>query len=176
MTTQTKQQILRALKDEFNRWEELLEGLTIEQITDPVLPSGLSIKDVIGHLHAWQQRSIARMEAALDDDEPVFPLWPDDLNPDREEDTDKINAWLQSIYGVQPWGSVFPAWKAGFLEFVQLGEEMPEADMFDPEKYAWLQGHTAADVLLGSYEHHHIDHYEPIAAWLEEKGVTSAHA
>jgi hypothetical protein len=36
-----------------------------EYITAPQLSSNMSVKDVIAHLRAWQQRSIARLEAAL---------------------------------------------------------------------------------------------------------------
>jgi hypothetical protein len=39
---------------------------------------------VVIHLWAWQQRTIARMEAALADREPSFPQWSVDLDPDAE--------------------------------------------------------------------------------------------
>ena len=71
------------LNEEFNRWEHLLAGMSEEQITAPQLPANLSIKDVIAHLRAWQQRSIARLEAALLDREPEFPRWPEELVPDE---------------------------------------------------------------------------------------------
>jgi hypothetical protein len=171
MIKPNKAKILRELKDEFGRWEELLQGLTIEQITEPLLPDSLSIKDTIGHLRAWQQRTIARLEAALDNQEPELPTVPEGLDPDSEEDTDNVNAWIQSIYALQPWGNVYPLWKEGFLRTVQLGEEIPEGDFFDAQKYPWLQGFSVADVLLGTYEHHHVDHYEPIVAWLEQRGI-----
>ena len=48
-----KTQMLAALRQEFDRWEALLAGLSEAQITAPDLPSGLSIKDVIAHLRAW---------------------------------------------------------------------------------------------------------------------------
>jgi len=68
-----KQQILTTLREDFSRWEELLASMSEEQITAPQLPSNLSIKDVIAHLRAWQQRSIARLEAAVLNRNPSFP-------------------------------------------------------------------------------------------------------
>lgn len=47
-----KGEILAALREELDRWEELLDGMSEEQITARRLPSGLSLKDVIAHLHA----------------------------------------------------------------------------------------------------------------------------
>ena len=60
-----KQRVLTMLREEFKSWEQLLASLSEEQITAPQLPANWSIKDVIAHLRAWQQRSIARLEAAL---------------------------------------------------------------------------------------------------------------
>jgi hypothetical protein len=60
-----KRDILQMLREEFDRWEELLADMSEEQIIDPQLPSRLSVKDVIAHLWSWHQISIARMEAGL---------------------------------------------------------------------------------------------------------------
>ena len=79
-----KAQIITALKEEFNRWEGLLAGISEDQITAPHLPSILSIKDVIAHLRAWQLVSIARLEAALINREPEFPKWLAGLDPEAE--------------------------------------------------------------------------------------------
>ena len=86
-----KAQIITALRKEFNRWEDLLAGISEEQITAPHLPSNRSIKDVIAHLRAWQQVSIARLEAALLNREPEFPKWLAGLHPESEDNRDKYN-------------------------------------------------------------------------------------
>jgi hypothetical protein len=68
-----KEHILTALREPFERWEELLTSLTEEQITTPRFDDNWSVKDVIAHLWAWQQISIARMEAAVFDRKPELP-------------------------------------------------------------------------------------------------------
>lgn len=68
-----KAQIMAALREEFNRWEELLTGFSEEQITASNRIEKLSIKDIIAHLTAWQKISVARMEAARFDREPEYP-------------------------------------------------------------------------------------------------------
>ena len=67
-----KDHILAALREQFERWEELLASLSEEQITTPNFDLDWSIKDVIAHLLAWQQISIARMEAAEGIKNPSF--------------------------------------------------------------------------------------------------------
>lgn len=165
-----KKQILSKLKEEFNRWEALLASLNEEQITVPQLPSNLSVKNVIAHLMAWQQRSIARLEAALLDREPAYPRWPAGLDPESEENLEQINAWIYETYRDQPWSSVQRAWRAGFLRFLELGEAIPEKDLLEVGKYSWLREYPLIAVLQGSYAHHHEEHLEPLLAWLRQHG------
>jgi hypothetical protein len=169
-----KKQILNMLKEEFNRWEELLGSLSEEQITDPHLPSNLSIKDVIAHLWAWQQRSIARMEAAQHHREPEFPGWPAELHPESADGLDQVNAWIYETYHDNPWSSVYGDWRAGYLRFLDLGEAIPEKDLLEPGRYAWLEGEPLSLVLQASYDHHHVEHLEPLLAWLRQNGGVKA--
>ncbi len=165
-----KSQMLAMLKEEFNNWEELLANLDEDQIVAPQLPGNWSIKDVMAHLMAWQQLSIARLEAALNDREPVLPAWPEDLDPEPDGQPHDMNAWIYETYRDQPWSSVYGAWRTGFLRFLELGEAILEKDLLESGKYPWLEDYPLIAVLQGSYEHHHHDHFEPLPAWLKESG------
>jgi len=164
-----KEHILSALREQFNRWEDMLAGMSEEQITAPLLPSDWSLKDVMAHLMAWQQRSIARMEAALRDREPDFPEWLPGVDPDAEDTTDQTNAWIYETYRDQPWARVHQVWREGFLRFLETGEEIAERDLLDSSRYPWLGGLPLAIILLASYDHHQ-EHYEKLLAWLQEQG------
>ncbi len=155
-----KSQFITALGEEFNRWEELLAGMSEEQITAPHLLSNLSIKDVIAHLRAWQQVSIARLEAALLNKEPEFPQWLGGLHPESEDNRDKYNGRIYREYREQPWSSVHQVWQAGFLRFLELAEKIPEPDLLEIGKYSWLKEYPLSAVLLGSCNHHE-EHLEP---------------
>ena len=169
MTIHNKHQLLASLRDEFNQWEELLAGMNEAQITAPRMADGLSIRDVIAHLRAWQTRSIAKLEAAMRDTEPLLPAWPVGLDPEADEDMDQINAWILDMYRGQPWSQVHQEWRDGFLRLLELGEAIPEAALMDAGRYAWMQGRPLAAVLQGSYEHHREEHREPLLAWLEQE-------
>ena len=69
-----KEHILMAMKEQFNRWEDLIESLAVAQITAPRFDFGWSIKDVVTHLWAWQQISIARVEAGALNRQPQFSV------------------------------------------------------------------------------------------------------
>jgi hypothetical protein len=164
-----KGHILTALREQLDRWEVLLAGLSDGQIIAPLLPSNWSVKDVIAHLRAWQQRSIARSEAALSNREPEFPKWHPELEPDLESNTDPINAWIYEAYRGQPWVKVHQDWRQGFLQFLELGEGMLEKDLLDSGRYPWLGGHPLAFIYLASYDHHQ-EHLEKLLGWLQEHG------
>ncbi len=172
--TNDKQKILTQLKTEFNAWEALLAGLTEEQIVSVQQPSGLTVKDQMAHLWAWQQLSIARLEAALHHREPQLPDWPKDLDFDSEEEepTNAVNAWFHENSRATPWPDVYRDWKTGFVRFLELAEAIPESEWFDEHRFAWLDGYPLSIVMIGSYEHHHIDHLEPLRDWLREQKLT----
>lgn len=164
-----KGHILAALREQFERWEDLLASMSDEQITTPHLPSHWTIKDQVAHLWAWQQRSIARLEAALLKREPEFPKWSSESDPDGEGNTDRTNAWIYETYREQPWPAVLENWRAGFQRFLELGGQLPERDLLSGGKYAWLGGHPLAFILLASYGHHQ-EHLDGSLAWLREHG------
>jgi hypothetical protein len=166
-----KQTILSAVDDEFRRWETLLGALSEAQMTVPLRPSHWTIKDIVAHLHAWQLRSIARLEAALADREPQFPDWPSDLNPEPDGQPHDVNAWLYDTYRDQPWSQVYQQWRDGFRRFLALGAAIPEEALLAPGRYPWMEGYPLSLVLTASFEHHHQDHLGPLLIWLWEHGL-----
>ena len=156
------------INDEFNRWEELLSSLTEAQITARKVPNGWSIKDEMAHLWAWQTRTIARLNAGLFNKEPEFPRWPANLDPNAE-DVDQINAWIYETNRERSWRNVHQDWKKGFQRFVKLTEALPEKDLLDKDRYAWLGGKPLSFIIESSYNHHE-EHLEPLLAWRSQQG------
>jgi hypothetical protein len=163
-----KSHIFAALSEELEAWEALLTELSEEQITAPMSPSHWSIKDIIAHVMAWQQRSIARVGAAVSGGEPQLPGWPND-NPDSEDTTEQTNAWIYGTYRQQSWPRVHRSWRASFQHLLQLSAQVSERDLLDSGRYPWLDGHPLAFILIASYDHHQ-EHLEMVQAWLREHG------
>lgn len=162
-----KDHILTALREQLDRWEELLASLSDELIITPQPLSIWSIKDVVAHLKVWQEISITRLDAALRDREPEFPGWVAALPLDWEEDTDNTNAWIYETYKAQPWSKVHQDWRAGYQRLIELGQGISEKDLLDAVRYLWLKGYPLASELIASYDHHQ-EHYEETLAWLQE--------
>jgi hypothetical protein len=138
-----------------------LGELSAEQIAMRLSPSEWTIKDEIVHLWAWQQRSIARMEAALSGGEPEFPNWPVEADPESAEEPVQINAWIYQAYRERPWEAVYGDWHNGFLRFLKAAAEVSEMELLDSARYPWMNGYPLATVLLATYDHHQ-EHYEKL--------------
>jgi hypothetical protein len=139
----------------------MLAGVSAEQATARNQPEAWSLSDEVLHLWAWQQRSIARLEAAQADREPVFPEWVPGIDPDAEGQADAVNAWVITYYRDRPWSAVYQQWRAGYLRFLEVGAKIAEADLLDSSRYPWLQGYPAIWILLASYAHHQ-EHWDAL--------------
>lgn len=163
-----KAEALGMLQDEFQQWRNHLDNIEASKFVDPNVYGQWSAKDVVAHLWSWQQLSIARMEAGLENRLPEFTLWSDDFEPENPEDVQKINSLMYEKFRDKSWADVYQDWQQGFQQFIELAEKVPEVDLLNPEKYEWLNGYALVDVLLGSYWHHREDHREPLLEWFKE--------
>jgi hypothetical protein len=163
-----KSEMLTLLQDEFNRWEALLDSLSQPQISAAHFIGSWSIKDVLAHLMAWQTRSIARLEAARMDRDPDFPRWPVEVDPDLLDDPEQTNTWIQKTYRDTAWPDIHRSWVAGFQRFLQLAQAIPEQDLLEPKRYHWMSSQPLMAVLQSCYDHHHVEHLEPLLAALNQ--------
>ncbi|MEP6775428.1 MAG: ClbS/DfsB family four-helix bundle protein [Chloroflexota bacterium] len=169
-TIDNKKQGLELLGDIFHRWEALLVSMSEGQITNPQLPSALSIKDEVAHLWAWQQRSVARIEAFLNHSEPQYPKWPQTLVPDSEdENVDQLNAWIYETNRNKSWPNVHEDWREQFQRLLQLVEEVPQEDLVAPGAHTWMEGYPLSATIEGTYEHHE-EHLNELTGRLRENG------
>lgn len=163
-----KRHILAALREELAAWEQLIASVSESKLTAPNPQSGWSIKDELAHLWGWQQRTLARVEAALADREPAYPAWPAGLDPETEESLNQINAWLYESSRELGWPVVYERWRANFGRVLELSEAIGERDLLDSSRYAWLDGHSLVDFLIGTYDHHQ-EHLDALLARLDRR-------
>lgn len=156
-----KSELITALREIFNRWQELLRDMSADEIIASPLDGGMSVKDILAHLTAWQKRSVARVEAALNHGEPAYLQLPPGLDMESEDDLDRVNAWIDDMYRDLPWSDIHQEWQDRFLRFLELAEAVPEQDLFEVGKYEWLKEYPLSAVLLGSFEHHE-EHLQPL--------------
>jgi hypothetical protein len=164
-----KGQIISKLTGVFNRWQDLIASLDEAQIIALQLPGRWSVKDVIAHLWTWQQISVARMDAAVNEMEPKYPQWWDTFGPDPEEDVDRTNAWIYETNRDKPWRAVYVNWKEQFQRYLELTSEIPEKDLLEVGRYTWMGKYALSASSMGSFEHHE-QHLDTLLTWLRDHG------
>ena len=65
---------------------------------------------------------------AIDNRTPEYQLGPDRLDPDNEENLEKINAWIHETHLNEPWTQTYRDWEQGYLRLLELGEAVPEKE------------------------------------------------
>ncbi len=163
-----KKHILAALKEQLVVYRQWIEGVDDRQASLLLAPSIWDSRDVLTHCWFWQQRSIARMSAAVNSLEPVFIILPAGLEYSRNEDTEAINAWSVSEFRETDWTRVWMRWHNGYEQLLETAQKVPQAALLDPGRYPWMQGYPLANVLLGTYDHH-VEHLEQLAAFFTKK-------
>ena len=153
-----KDHILLAMKELFEKWEESLSLLKEEQVTKKLGDSDWTIKDAVVHLWAWQQRTLARVEAAAENREPIMPAWASTMDF-NQVDVDVINARIHESNRDKSWDEVHQNWKEGFQNILEAASKVGERDMLDVERYEWFNNYSLAQFLLSSYDHH-LEHNE----------------
>ncbi len=161
----TKIEVINKLNVVFWQWTNLLATLGKDQIHQPLEPSTWTLKDNLAHLWAWQQGSVARAEAALQNRSPIYPAWWEACGPDPNEDVDRTNDYIYLANKDKTWEAVSADWKSQFQRYLELLKQIPEKDLVEAGKYPWMSGYALIASPEGSWDHHR-EHYEAFTDWL----------
>ena len=154
--------VLAAVHEQHEQWLRLIAGLSETQRIAPLQPVGWSIKDHLTHLNAWQQRSIARLDAAAQGHEPRYPAWAADGIADPENATESVNAAIIAAGRQLAWNDAFERWTRDYQKLMILARQFDEMQFLDSDRFSWLEGYSLADVLLGTYAHHQ-EHFDAVS-------------
>lgn len=164
-TIHDKPSLLASTHDERTRLDALVASLDEAALTRDGAIEGLSVKDIVAHITAWERRVVAGTEAALRGETPAWPEpgWAmdrmDELN-DRDFAANRDRATAD----------VLAEARASYERASQLIEALDERDLFDGERYAWTRGEPAWRFFDSNMGEHYREHREAIEAWLQKPG------
>ena len=141
-----------------SRWESALAQLSPEQMTAPALFDGWSVKDLVAHVGAWERTAAAVFAALLSGQAPDFEL--------DEIALDAFNARFFAEHHDQSLGEVMAGEQAACHSFFRLVEDASEADLFDSNRFAWMQGAPFAEWVGANTFEHYDEHLADFSAWL----------
>jgi uncharacterized protein (TIGR03083 family) len=123
----TKQQLLRTIRADRAGFESVIARVPEDQLAEPILPGGWSIKDVLAHI-AWGEREgIGVMEArALVGSE----LW--------EVSEDERNEAVVSESRDRATQDVMKAYQSTFADYVAALERLSDEDLNEADRFVGL--------------------------------------
>ena len=147
--TTSSRDLLAAVRRDRARFDAVLEQVPHDRMTDPVLPGGWSVKDVLAHI-AWGEREsigVIKARALVGS-----PLW--------EVGQDSRNAAVVDESRSRPIDAVLDDYRTTFAEFVAALEELSDDELNTPERFdhlperapGWLPWRILYDP--GHYEDH----------------------
>ena len=154
--------MLDALQNEFSAWQHQLQGLENSGEQIALADTSWTLKDVLAHLWAWQQVTLARLQAGLDDAGPVFPDWLQGGDPDSEPLLERYNDRIYRENREIAWQDVLDKWRNGFAQLIALAKSIPVENLEQADRYSWLKGYALSAVLEGTLNHHR-EHF--VSVW-----------
>mgnify|MGYP000979500648 FL=1 len=142
------------LLEEFKNWQGLIFSLGDEKIATLRLENGWTIKDVIGHLTAWQQVTLAKLTAAYENKPPQYPGWFPGVAIETENELNQIDEVIHQIWAEKPWLETFNEWQYQFQTILSLCLLIPEEHFLTVGQFNWIGGYPLVAILERSRDHH----------------------
>lgn len=158
----SKKQLLAELQSEQAAWLALLDEIGEENMTQPEVAGGWSIKDIVAHITGWRRRTVNRFRAALDPSTDMIALWPAELHEDDE--VDEINAWIYKVNRDRPLADVLNDSHEVFQQLVAEVSALSDEQLNAPQRLPWFEGERLTGAFL--FGHFHEEHEPDMRAWL----------
>ncbi len=152
----SKTQILAAMQQEYQHFEEVVGSLSEAQLTlpGPYPDSNWSVKDTVAHLTAWMRRTIGRMPGQTLVPDPI--VIPD--GEDWNQSIERLNVHYYETSRQRPLGDVLAEFRKTYRDIKGVTEQLSEEQLHDPNVYGRLTGNTYG---------HFREHLDVIEPWLE---------
>lgn len=158
----SKKQLLAEMQSEQAAWLALLDEIGEENMTQPEVAGGWSIKDIVAHITGWRRRTVLRFRAALDPTVDMTPYWPAEL--DEDDEVDEINAWIDKANRDRPLADVLNDSREVFQQLVAEVSALSDEQLNDPQRFPWLEGERLTGAFI--FGHFHEEHEPDMRAWL----------
>jgi hypothetical protein len=157
-----KTETLQSLENEREKFLDLIEDLSEEELLQPGVTGGWSIKDILSHLTRWEAELIKLLWQAQRGQKPTSVHF-------AGQEVDETNArWHAELHG-RPLESVLEDFHSVRTQTIRRVEAFEGADLTDPKRFAWLDGRPLWEWIEDDSFGHEAEHAGEIRAWLEKR-------
>jgi hypothetical protein len=160
----SKKRLLAEMQSEQATWLALLDEIGEENMTQPEVAGGWSIKDIVAHITGWRRRTVLRFRATLDPTVDMTPYWPAEL--DEDDEVDEINAWIYKANRDRPLADVLNDSREVFQQLVAAVDALSDEQLNDPQRFSWLESERLTGAFI--FGHFHEEHEPDMRAWLDK--------
>ncbi len=155
----TREELLQRIDSGRAELESTLARVPAGRMLEPALTNGWSVKDMLAHLGAWEARA-----------ETLYRLLSAGQEVEGTADFNEFNAQTYAANRDKPLEVIRESEREAFERLRAVAETAPEADLFEPARFAWTQGKEFFYWIgWNSYEHY-AEHLPDLHAWLEKEG------
>lgn len=158
----TKREILASIRSEREGLEATLGRLSEAQMTQPGVESDWTVKDILAHIVDWEGRMVQWVEESLRGEVPERPApgmtW---------DDLDRLNEQTYLANKDRALDDVLAEFHASYQRALRTAEAATEADLIEPERFAWRQGDPMWHMVAANTWWHYKEHRETIENWLK---------
>ncbi len=158
----SKEEMLRMIHSERNELDRLLEQVGDHNYEVAGIEADWTIKDILAHITAWEQKMIHWVEVTLRGEIPDRPApgmtW---------DDLDKVNSHIYHENKEKPLDAVLGVFKRSYQKALEVAEGLSEGDLFEPNQFPWRDGDPLWHMIAANTWWHYKDHREAIQAWLQ---------
>jgi len=155
----TAADVVVLIRETSTQLERLLAQLSVEQMNQPGAVGVWSVKDVLAHLAYWQRYGAALLTAAARGETP---------NLEGDDETERNNASVVGQYYQRSLAATIADWQAAREDLLDQLEQVSDADLNDPDRFAWNNGRTLLDRVAGNSYDHEREHIEQIREWMRK--------
>lgn len=133
-----------------SRFESILTQLDPTRMTEPELPGEWSLKDLLAHLGWWEHRAVEIYQELVATGRSSRPMTPQEL--------DAINAEIYNQFRTCSLEQILSYEREAYHAILHLLQIAPDADLFDPRRFAWMNGEPIVQLLLDNSTGHYEEH------------------
>lgn len=162
-----KRELIASIRRERGRLDDAIGAVPVERLEEPLLEDGMSVKDVMAHVTAWEQRALGWFRAAHNGETPEDRREFVTASIDEAAWQGRIDAFNKRVFDEnhsRPLEDVLSEYRRSFGEYQQAVEGLSDEDLFGAWRFEWMNGRALAAAVRGNSDEHYQEHAEQIEA------------
>lgn len=151
-----REELLQRIRASRSELEAEIGHFDKHRLTEPILPNGWSVKDVMAHIGFWERRIATLYEILTAGEVPQDTV--------DNETVDGLNARVHQENQMVPLGIAQINEKDAYQAILAVAENAPETDLFDSQRFPWTQGTPFYQFIVENTYEHYDDHLPDLRA------------